>query len=67
MKLIKTFLLTACVLTIWLTAPQSHAQGTTAFTYQGQLRDGGTNANGTYTMTFKLYDAVSAGGSRADR
>lgn len=59
MKLIKTFLLTACVLTIWLTAPQSHAQGTTAFTYQGQLRDGGTNANGTYTMTFKLYDAAT--------
>lgn len=41
---------------------QAVAQGTTAFTYQGQLRDGGTNANGAYTMTFKLYDAVSAGG-----
>src|SRR5438093_2999945 len=38
------------------------AQGTTAFTYQGQLRDGGTNANGTYNMTFKLYDALSGGG-----
>ena len=38
-----------------------HAQGTTAFVYQGQLRDGGTNANGNYAMTFKLYDAVSAG------
>jgi hypothetical protein len=37
------------------------AQGTTAFTYQGQLRDGGTNANGSYTMIFKLYDAVSGG------
>jgi hypothetical protein len=37
------------------------AQGTTAFTYQGQLRDGGTNANGTYTMIFKLYDAVING------
>jgi hypothetical protein len=34
------------------------AQGTTAFTYQGQLRDGGTNANGAYTMIFKLYDAA---------
>ena len=32
------------------------AQGTTAFTYQGQLHDGGTNANGAYTMIFKLYD-----------
>jgi len=40
---------------------QSAAQGTTAFTYQGQLRDNGTNANGTYMMIFKLYDAVSAG------
>src|SRR2546425_2211832 len=40
---------------------QAAAQGTTAFTYQGQLRDGGTNANGTYTMTFKLYDAISGG------
>ena len=37
------------------------AQGTTAFTYQGQLRDGGTNANGSYTMIFKLYDAVTNG------
>jgi hypothetical protein len=37
------------------------AQGTTAFTYQGQLHDGGTNANGAYTMIFKLCDAVSGG------
>ncbi len=37
------------------------AQGTTAFTYQGQLKDNGTNANGAYTMIFKLYDAVTAG------
>jgi len=40
---------------------QAAAQGTTAFTYQGQLRDGGTNANGTYTMIFKLYDSLSGG------
>jgi hypothetical protein len=40
---------------------QAGAQGTTAFTYQGQLRDGGTNANGAYTMIFKLYDAVTSG------
>jgi hypothetical protein len=39
----------------------AHAQGTTAFTYQGQLHDGGTNANGTYTMMFKLYDASTSG------
>src|ERR1017187_1736403 len=40
---------------------QAAAQGTTAFTYQGQLRDGGTNANGTYAMQFKLYDSASSG------
>jgi hypothetical protein len=37
------------------------AQGTTAFTYQGQLHDNGTNANGNYTMIFSLYDAVTSG------
>ena len=41
---------------------QAAAQGTTAFTYQGQLRDGGTNANGSYTIVFTLYDAVTSGG-----
>jgi hypothetical protein len=40
---------------------QAAAQGTTAFTYQGQLRDGGTNANGAYTMIFKLYDSPGGG------
>ncbi|HTX20858.1 MAG TPA: hypothetical protein VMD27_03205 [Candidatus Aquilonibacter sp.] len=40
---------------------QAVAQGTTAFTYQGQLHDGGTNANGTYTMIFKLYDSSTSG------
>ncbi len=40
---------------------QAAAQGTTAFTYQGQLHDGGTNANGVYTMTFALYDDSGSG------
>jgi hypothetical protein len=40
---------------------QAAAQGTTTFTYQGQLHDGGTNANGVYTMTFALYDASGGG------
>jgi hypothetical protein len=35
------------------------AQQTTAFTYQGQLADGGTNANGTYTLIFALYGAAT--------
>src|SRR5688572_17854435 len=37
------------------------AQQSTAFTYQGQLRDGGTNANGMYAFTFHLYDAPTNG------
>ena len=53
------FLFTA--LALFASTRPAAAQGTTAFTYQGQLRDGGTNANGTYTMTFKLYDDASGG------
>ena len=34
----------------------------TAFTYQGQLTDGGSPATGTYDFQFKLYDASSSGG-----
>jgi hypothetical protein len=37
------------------------AQGATAFTYQGQLRDTGTNANGTYTLIFSIYNAATGG------
>jgi len=33
----------------------------TAFTYQGRLIDGGAPANGTYDLTFALYDAPSGG------
>jgi len=36
------------------------AQGT-AFTYQGQLNDGGTPANGQYDLQFTAYDDSSAG------
>jgi hypothetical protein len=36
------------------------AQGT-AFTYQGRLNSGGTPANGSYDLTFALFDAASGG------
>jgi len=51
------------VLAIFAGVHQAAAQGTTAFTYQGQLHDNGTNANGTYAMIFKLYDAATSGNS----
>jgi microcystin-dependent protein len=37
------------------------AQSTTAFTYQGRLNTGATAANGSYDMTFAVYDANVAG------
>lgn len=33
----------------------------TAFTYQGQLKQSGSPANGSFNMTFKLFDAATAG------
>ena len=58
----KPSLLLFLALGVLLSLQPAIAQQTTAFTYQGQLRDGGTNANGSYGMTFKLYDAASGGG-----
>jgi hypothetical protein len=60
MKLIKEFLLTTCVLMIWVSAPQSRAQGT-AFTYNGRLNEGANPANGIYDLWFALYDAGTNG------
>ncbi len=34
---------------------------TSAFTYQGRFTDGGTAANGTYDMQFKLFDSPTVG------
>jgi len=52
-----TILVALCLLGV----SRAPAQQTTAFTYQGQLRDGGTNANGTYGLTFKLFNAATGG------
>ena len=43
-----------------LAANVARAQ-TSTITYQGRLSDGGTAANGTYDMQFKLYDALTGG------
>ncbi|HSY43791.1 MAG TPA: tail fiber protein [Candidatus Acidoferrum sp.] len=39
----------------------AYAQGTTAFTYQGRLNTGTNAANGSYDMTFAVYDAAVSG------
>ena len=48
-------------LCLFFNSNPAFSQGTTAFTYQGQLHDNGTNANGAYVLIFKLYDAVTSG------
>ena len=40
--------------------PSAFAQGT-AFTYQGRLNNNGAPANGSYDLSFALFDAASAG------
>src|SRR5207237_6606829 len=52
-------LLLAAVLLLLAFMPT--AAQTTSFTYQGRLNDGGTPANGTYDMQFKLYDTGTVG------
>jgi hypothetical protein len=52
-------LLTAAALCVSL--HQAAAQGT-AFTYQGRLNSGTNPANGSYDLTFALYNASTAGG-----
>jgi hypothetical protein len=49
------------VLALFTGIQRAATQGTTAFTYQGQLHVDGTNANGTYAMIFQLYDSVADG------
>ena len=47
------------VLTLFLATPLL-AQ-TSAFSYQGQLNDGGTPANGSFQMEFKLFNNATSG------
>ena len=49
---------TALALILFAGAAQAQ---TTAFAYQGQLTDGGSPANGTYDMQFKLFDTDTVG------
>jgi hypothetical protein len=48
------------LLTLNLSSSTASAQGT-AFTYQGQLQNNGSPANGTYNLTFALFTTNNAG------
>lgn len=52
--------LTALILSIFIFAAEAKAQST-AFTYQGSLKNGTTLASGLYDFRFRLFDAVVAG------
>lgn len=60
MKTRKIKLTLAC-LTLLFLAANAWAQ-TTAFSYQGSLKDGGTPANGSFQMQFKLFDSLAGVG-----
>lgn len=49
-----------CSLFVALIASFALAQ-TTQFTYQGQLNDGGSPANGQYDLEFKLFNSLAGG------
>jgi len=52
---------TELLLTLFLSAIVVSAQGT-AFSYQGNLSNSGTPANGNFDFEFVLYNSISAGG-----
>jgi hypothetical protein len=51
--------------TFYIQPSTLHAQGT-AFTYQGRLNDGASPANGSYDLTFALFDTNSGGSALAE-
>ncbi len=53
--------MSAAVLALGLGAAAHAGPVGTAFTYQGQLTDGGQLANGSYDFIFRLFDAAGGG------
>ncbi|MFO7820636.1 MAG: hypothetical protein R6V56_01040 [Lentisphaeria bacterium] len=56
-----TTLIVLAMVTSWALSDISNAQITTAFTYQGELKDSGFPAEGPYDFEFSLFDAPTAG------
>lgn len=53
--------LAPCALCLWFLCLPAIAQ-TTAFSYQGHMKDGGNPASGNYDFEFALFDAAVGGG-----
>jgi len=47
------------VLVVFLLLSATSFAQSSQFTFQGKLTDGGVTANGTYDLTFKLFNQVS--------
>ena len=56
----RRFLACLCALGAMMCSPVS-AQTDTTFTYQGSLNDQGAAANGSFNLTFALFDALGGG------
>lgn len=54
------FLITFTALILWVGANRASAQGT-AFTYQGRLSNSNNPVNGTYDLTFQLWNNSTGG------
>jgi len=54
-----------CAAVLGVTGALAEPVGT-AFTYQGQIKDGGVPANGTYDLRFRLYDSADGGAPIGD-
>lgn len=63
-QMIRTALAIACIATASFLSTETMAQGT-EFTYQGELKQNGNVANGSFNMSFSLWDAA-AGGNQVD-
>src|ERR1035441_9707760 len=61
MKTLRVLVVGAALCGLFNAVNFTFAQGT-AFTYQGQLQNNGSLANGSYDLTFSLFN-VSSGGS----
>ena len=61
MKRIPLLTFIISTLALWAGASSLHAQGTT-FTYQGQLANNGLPANGSYDLTFSLFNVSNGAG-----
>lgn len=57
----RSWLITALLVVLWVGGTSRAQLVGTAFTYQGQLTSGGSPANGTFDMRFRLFDSLTGG------